>query len=111
MTISITIDLPAGVIGKIDTIITLLTALRAEGKTMNAALQAEFDKLAATVAQEKTVIGSAKTLFEGLSAKIAALKDTTNDPTVIAAIDGLTASVNDNVGALSAAITANTPAA
>lgn len=54
---------------------------------------------------------SAAALLGTLSQEIAALKTTQTDPATAAAIDALTAKVEDNTAALAAAVTANTPAA
>lgn len=68
---------------------------------------AKIDDLKAAVAAETTVDQSVITLLNGLTAQIAALKGTTvTDADLQSVID----SVNANAAALSAAVTANTPA-
>jgi hypothetical protein len=83
--------------------------------SLDSTVQAEFDKLIAAVHAEATIIGSASTLLNGLTAQIAALKNTAvtagAPADVIAAIDGVMTSVQSNSSALSAAVVANTPAA
>jgi uncharacterized membrane protein (Fun14 family) len=64
-----------------------------------------LDDLAASVAAEKTVVGSAVTLLQGLSQKIA---DAGTDPQKLA---DLKAAVDDQTKTLSDAVIANTPAA
>jgi hypothetical protein len=69
---------------------------------------ADFTKLQADVAAQSTVVTSVQTLLTNLSAAIAALKG--GNPADQATIDALAASVLSNSAALSAAVTANTPA-
>jgi hypothetical protein len=88
---------------------SVLSALAAQVGTMNADIQAKLDALAARVAAENTVIGSAETLLQGLSAQIAALKSTTTDPAVLAAIDNVTSGIDAKTAELAASIRANTP--
>ncbi len=74
-------------------------------ETKEVTMSVQLDTLAAQVAATTEVEKSAITLIQGLSAQIAALKD---DPAKLQALaDSLSASAAD----LSAAITANTPAA
>ena len=68
-------------------------------------MASDLTALTAQVEQNTTVEGSAITLLQGLAAKIASLA---NDPAAIAA---LATQLNTSATALSAAITANTPAA
>ena len=70
-----------------------------------------IDDLTNDVAAQSTVIQSTNTLLSGLSAQIAALKTTQTDPATAAKIDALASQVEANTSNLSAAITANTPAA
>lgn len=67
-------------------------------------IMATLQDLQAAVAAEDTVIDSAITLINGLAAQIAALQPDQ------AAIDALAADVKAKADALSAAVTANTPA-
>lgn len=67
--------------------------------------------LQAAVAAETTIDASAVTLLGGLSAQIAALKSAGTDPATAAAIDALATQVTTDTSSLSAAVTANTPAA
>jgi len=63
----------------------------------------QLDDLKAAVEAENTVIDSAIVLLDGLAAQIVALKD---DPV---ALQSLADEVNAKSGALSAALTKNTP--
>lgn len=91
--------------------------LLTQGVTMalDPTVQAEFAKLTADVAAQTSVIQSANTLLNGLTAQIAALKQTAASAgapaEVIAAIGALETSVQSNSTTLAAAVTANTPAA
>ena len=87
--------------GRLDAIQSSLDALKTQGEKMSQQIQ----DLQAAVAAEDTVIASAITLLNGLSAQIIALKD---DPAALAA---LAADVNTQAQALAAAVAANTPAA
>lgn len=67
-------------------------------------MSTELDNLTTAVTNERTVVDSAVTLLNGLSAQIAALK---NDPVALQALaDNLTQQSSD----LAAAVSANTPA-
>lgn len=81
---------------------------------MDATVQAEFQKLVNDVAAEASIVSSVGTLLNGLSAQIAALKQSAQSAgtpaEVVAAISALEASVTSNSAALSSAVTANTPA-
>lgn len=107
--LTITLDLP-GVTGQLDQIITLLTAILAEEKTMDAATQASLDKLNLAVTEQTTVEASVETLLTGLSAQIAALKAGVTNPAVIAALDAATAIITADNTKTAAAVVANTPA-
>ena len=100
-----------GVHDKLDRILAQVSAVILLEAQMDAALQAKLDDLTAKVNQETTVNASAVTLLQGLTAEIAALKSTTTDPAVLAAIDTLASSVSAQTASLAAAVTANTPAA
>lgn len=82
---------------------------------MNAAMQAKFDELKVKVEAETSVVQSAKTLMDGLSAQIAALKDQLangGDPSAVtAALDELGAAIDAGKQALADAVVANTPQA
>lgn len=84
---------------------TALTDAIAKLTAQGDMIMATLADLQAAVAAEDTVIDSAVTLLQGLSAQIAAL--TPNQ----AAIDALAADVAAKTQALADAITANTPAA
>jgi len=86
---------------KLDTIISLLVDVR--GKEVD--MSAELDALTAQVQQTETLEESAITLITGLATQLTAAKE---DP---AAIQALADSLQAEAAKLSAAITANTPAA
>lgn len=90
-----------GLMGKLDQILALVSALQTQGANMSQ----QLDDLKAAVAAEDTVIGGAITLLKGLSDQIVALKD---DP---AALQALADDVKARTQELSDAVTANTPAA
>ena len=71
---------------------------------------ADISKLQADVTAQSTVIDSVVTLLEGLTHAIDDLKLHTEDPAAQAAIDALATQVEAQTAALSAAVTANTPA-
>jgi cytolysin (calcineurin-like family phosphatase) len=77
-----------------------------------AALQSQVDSLTATVQASTTVEASAATLLNSLGAL---LQEHANDPAAIQAIaDGLTndaGALTSSAASLTAAVTANTPAA
>lgn len=83
--------------------------------TKMAALDAAITKLQADVAAEKTVEDSAVTLLQGLSAQLAAaLAAAANagaTPAQLQALTDLSTTLEANTTTLSAAVTANTPAA
>jgi hypothetical protein len=91
--------------------LSALSALAAQVGSMNADIQAKLDALSAKVAAENTVIGSGISLLQGLAAEVAALKSTTTDPAVLAAIDNVTSGIDAKTQELAAAIVANTPTA
>lgn len=88
----------------------LTSAVRAQLRQGNLIMKSLSD-LQADVAAEDTVIASNNVLLTGLSAQIAALKTTQTDPATAAAIDALASDVEASTASLSAAVTANTPAA
>jgi hypothetical protein len=96
---------------QLDQILQRLTTLSTQEQTMADDLKAKIDDLTTKVQAEATVEASAVTLLNGLSAEIAALKNTTTDPATLAAIDALATSVSAQTSDLAAAVTANTPAA
>jgi|SRR5882757_4866039 len=96
---------------KLDAIFRAVAALAAKETSMNADVSAKLDDLRQKVAAETAVNQGAVTLLNGLSAQIAALRSTTTDPTVLAAIDDLAAGVSQQTADLAAAVIANTPAA
>lgn len=81
---------------------------------LDATVQAKFDELKAEVTAESTgIVASVKTLLDGLSAQIAALKaagGANPSPELVAAIDNLETAVKANRDALAAAVVANSPA-
>lgn len=84
-----------------------LAAIRSDVATIKAQqekLMSAVTDLQASVAAEDTVIGSAITLLQGLSAALAAAG---TDPAALAA---LKSDIDTNAQALAAAVTANTPA-
>lgn len=86
---------------KLDRIISMLaTVIQKEGQLM-----AAIDDIQADVTAEDTVIDSAVTLLQGLSAALAAAG---NDPAKLAA---LRSDIQGKTQALAAAVVANTPAA
>jgi hypothetical protein len=86
---------------KLDVIFQMLKSILKKERQMSE----QLDTLTGTVVETGSVIDSAITLLDGLSAQIAAIKD---DPAAIQALaDELTAKKD----ALAAAIVANTPAA
>ena len=87
------------VLARLDSVVSLLNGLTVKVNTMSA----ELDALSAAVAAEDTVIDSAITLLQGLSAQITALK---TDPV---ALQALADDVTAKAAALAAAVTANTP--
>lgn len=87
--------------GKLDLIEILLHEIIERLKNMSK----ELDDLQVAVAAEDTVIDSAITLLQGLSAQIIALKD---DPAKLVALAN---EVTGKTQALSAAVAANTPSA
>jgi hypothetical protein len=78
-----------------------LAAILTQGKT----IMASVADVQADVTAQTTVIGSAVTLLQGLSAQLAAAG---TDP---AALDAIKASLDANTAALAAAVVANTPGA
>lgn len=78
-------------------------ALKNSMKRMERQIMDQLADITAAVTENGTVIGSAVELLNGLSAKIAELK---NDPVALAA---LSAELRTKSGELSAAVTANTP--
>jgi uncharacterized membrane protein YheB (UPF0754 family) len=94
---------------------TQIAAMAAKELVMNKDVQTKLDDLTSKVAAETSVTQSVKTLLEGLSAQIAALKDQVaagGDPTeILAALDTIGATLATNNQALADAVTANTPAA
>jgi hypothetical protein len=78
-----------------------LAAILTQGKT----LMTSVADVQADVTAQTTVIGSAVTLLQGLSAQLAAAG---TDP---AALDAIKASLDANTAALAAAVVANTPGA
>jgi hypothetical protein len=96
---------------QLDQILQRLTTLSTQEQTMADDLKAKIDDLTTKVQAESTVTASAITLLNGLSAEIAALKNSTTDPATLAAIDALASSVSSQTSDLAAAVTANTPAA
>jgi small basic protein len=103
---------PSGLDAKLSAISASLKQLLTQGVQMNAQVQAKLDTLAAEVAADRNVVNSAKTLLDGLSAQIAALKGLQEDPAaLVAALDNIVAGIDANKQALADAIVANTPAA
>jgi len=82
---------------------------------MSGNLQASIDALTAQVAAETEVNASAVTMINGFSARLQAAIDAATaagaTPAQTAALDALASSVQSNTAELSAAMTANTPAA
>jgi cell division septum initiation protein DivIVA len=103
----------AAVLQHLEAIKQTLQTLVSEVSHMNAQVQAKIDELRVKVEAETSVVQSAKTLLDGLSAQIAALKDAAAgaDPAVLDAITALETTVDSNKQALADAVTANTPAA
>jgi hypothetical protein len=86
---------------KLDELLTLVRAIAGKETTQMAAI----DDLAAKVARNTSVTGSALALIQGFAAQLAAAG---TDPTKLKAL-GDTLTANDD--ALAAAVAANTPAA
>lgn len=105
--ISRSMDGPAAGIVEVlnEELIPDLARLTQEFDEQRSNMSVKFDTLRTEVSETKTVMGSAKTLIEGLSQRI---KDADGDPVELKAItDDLDGSTND----LAAAVAANTPAA
>lgn len=77
----------------------------------DAALQQKIDALTASVADEQTTDDSIVTLVNGLTAMIADLKNSTTDPSQLAAIDAINTALQAEKAKIAAAVLANTPAA
>ena len=93
---------------KIDSLLKLLTAHTKEGEK----IMAKLDDLVAEVAEETSVIASAGTLLDGLTAQVRALRDDLADAGVdTAKVDAVLASLQANKAALQEAVVRNTPEA
>ncbi len=75
---------------------------------MNADLSEKLASLTKSVQAESDVITSAETLLVGLKAEVDALRSTTTDPAVLAAIDNLSSGIAAKSAELAAAVVANT---
>ena len=92
---------------KLDLVLTLLGTLQQGMKTMSASTTNSIATLTAAVANETSVDQSVLALVTNMAAAIAAASPTGDNP----AIDALVTTMQTNAAALSAAVTANTPAA
>jgi chromosome segregation ATPase len=99
----------------LEKIFSSLTTLRKEFKTAMSDLTDSIAKIRDEVTEQNTVIQSAVTLLNGLSASIAEvqakLEAATSDvPAAVAALQELTATIDSETASLAAAVAANTPA-
>ena len=99
---------PASVTQPLDPILTQLRALVAQVTSMDTATQQKLDALSLAVAKGTSIEQSVKTLLEGLSAQIAALKTGVSDPAVLAALDQATSLLEANTARFAADVAANT---
>lgn len=97
-------------LAKLDELRTLVTQFTRKEAIDMAGLADSVAALQQKVTDETNATQAAVTLLNGLSAQIAALKDSVTDPAVIAQIDALAATVDQNAQALAQAVVANTPA-
>lgn len=91
---------------KLDSIISKLNNVLRKERDMAVDLSA----LQAAVARDTDVDQSAKTLLEGLTAKIQELIDASGNTVDPAALQGIVDGINSTTDALAAAVAANTPA-
>jgi hypothetical protein len=122
LALTVTHELGPGAKALFNQLLARLESLMTSIDDMKATLQAKIDKLTADVAAESTVEQSAVALLQGLSASVGSLKQQLADAIaaggdasvlqpIADAADALASSIESNTASLSAAVTANTPAA
>jgi hypothetical protein len=96
------------VLNRIEQKLDLLLAQQQKGLS---SIMIDLTTLTAEVANNTAVDASVEQLLTNLTAQIAALANSTSDPTTQTALNGLVTTLQNNDTAIAAAVVANTPAA